>query len=70
MNETEKPQNNYGTIFETARLNASMRIRELDEAAEYAAVQSMVQILRPAVVASRVSPQSQVGTRSKINADS
>ncbi len=37
----------YRMIFDAARLNASIRIKELNDAAEISALATMVQILRP-----------------------
>ena len=45
---SEKIENDsYNEIFETARLNTSMRIQQLNESAQLAATQSVVAILRP-----------------------
>jgi LPS O-antigen subunit length determinant protein (WzzB/FepE family) len=37
----------YRTIFETAELNASSRIQQLNDAAEFAATAMVAKILRP-----------------------
>ncbi len=58
----------YRRIFEVARLNASIRIQELDEAADHAALSMMVEILRPKSslsVIERNSPKGEIDVSSK-----
>lgn len=64
MNKPQTKPEVYGRIFETARLNASLRIQELNESADLAAAQSMLRILRPApAIRVEVQPKQAVTDR-------
>lgn len=54
--------NDYKVIFDEARLSASLRIQELNEAAALSAVSTVLDVLRPAsTVALRESHQQILG---------
>lgn len=61
MNDRDESED-YRTIFDAARLNASIRIQELNDAAEISALATMVQILRPAAMATPSESQKRPST--------
>jgi hypothetical protein len=66
MNDRNEPDE-YRTIFDAARLNASIRIQELDDAAEISALATMVQILRPSAIVIIGEPRQGKSTNKPMN---
>jgi hypothetical protein len=65
MNSRDESEE-YNAIFDAARLNASIRIQELDDAVEISGLNTMVKLLRPNESPPTTIPQdSRLGTNKR-----